>query len=152
MWECPGFFLVAVGGESGLDASAAGDGVKHVFKVSLDPTRFDYYTVGRYDVKNDKYVPDEGSVDSWSGLRYDYGNLYASKSFFDPKKNRRILWGWANESDGRNQDKAKGWAGIQAIPRKVWLDPNGKQLLQWPVEELERLRTAHPARLHLKHL
>jgi beta-fructofuranosidase len=28
----------------------------------------------------------------------------------------------------------------QAIPRKVWLDPSGKQLLQWPIEELETLR------------
>lgn len=28
----------------------------------------------------------------------------------------------------------------QAIPRKVWLDPSGKQLLQWPIEEIETLR------------
>uniref|UniRef100_A0A2N9IQ88 Glycosyl hydrolase family 32 C-terminal domain-containing protein n=1 Tax=Fagus sylvatica TaxID=28930 RepID=A0A2N9IQ88_FAGSY len=37
-------------------------------------------------------------------------------------------------------DVAKGWAGIQAIPRMLWLDSSGKQLLQWPVEELETLR------------
>lgn len=29
---------------------------------------------------------------------------------------------------------------MQAIPRTVWLSPDGKQLLQWPVEELETLR------------
>jgi beta-fructofuranosidase len=29
---------------------------------------------------------------------------------------------------------------VQAIPRKIWLDPSGKQLVQWPVEELEKLR------------
>lgn len=29
---------------------------------------------------------------------------------------------------------------MQTIPRKVWLDPSGKQLVQWPVEELESLR------------
>jgi beta-fructofuranosidase len=29
---------------------------------------------------------------------------------------------------------------LQAIPRKIWLDPNGKQLLQWPIEEIEKLR------------
>ena len=28
----------------------------------------------------------------------------------------------------------------QAIPRTVWLDPSGKQLLQWPIEEVETLR------------
>ena len=32
------------------------------------------------------------------------------------------------------------WHHRQAIPRTVWLDPSGKQLLQWPVEELEALR------------
>lgn len=30
---------------------------------------------------------------------------------------------------------------LQAIPRTVWLDPNRRQLLQWPVEELNRLRS-----------
>jgi len=29
---------------------------------------------------------------------------------------------------------------FQAIPRTLWLDPNGKQLVQWPVEELNNLR------------
>lgn len=29
---------------------------------------------------------------------------------------------------------------IQAIPRTVWLDPSGKQLVQWPIEELDSLR------------
>ena len=29
---------------------------------------------------------------------------------------------------------------LQAIPRIVWLDSSGKQVLQWPVEELETLR------------
>jgi len=29
---------------------------------------------------------------------------------------------------------------FQAIPRTVWLDPGGRQLRQWPVEELNRLR------------
>ena len=29
---------------------------------------------------------------------------------------------------------------IQAIPRTIWLDSYSKQLLQWPVEEVESLR------------
>lgn len=29
---------------------------------------------------------------------------------------------------------------FQAIPRTVWLDPSKKQLVQWPVEELNTLR------------
>ncbi|KAM7526031.1 hypothetical protein LguiA_015933 [Lonicera macranthoides] len=139
MWECPDFFPVSTSGENGLDTSALGM-VKHVLKVSLDATRFEYYTVGKYVPEKDKYIPDPTSIDGWAGLRYDYGNFYASKTFYDSNKNRRILWGWANESDTPEEDTAKGWAGIQAIPRKIWLDTSGKQLIQWPIEELETLR------------
>lgn len=142
-WECPDFFPVNASGKHGLDTSVLGPTVKHVFKVSLDLTRYEYYTIGTYDLQRDRYVPDEGSVDGWNGLRFDYGNFYASKSFYDPSKNRRILWGWANESDSTDKDIEKGWAGVQLIPRTVELDPKGKQLIQWPVKELEKLRGSH---------
>ncbi|OVA06042.1 Glycoside hydrolase [Macleaya cordata] len=141
MWECPDFFPVSLKKKEGLDTSAIGDDVKHVLKVSLDLTRFEYYTVGHYFPNIDRYVPDNTSADDSTGLRYDYGNFYASKTFFDSAKNRRILWGWANESDTREEDTAKGWAGIQLIPRSLWLDQNEKQLIQWPIEELETLRS-----------
>ncbi|XP_023006017.1 beta-fructofuranosidase, insoluble isoenzyme 1-like [Cucurbita maxima] len=140
MWECPDFYPVSHFGRFGLDKSVMGNWFKHVLKVSLEMTRYEYYTLGKYYPMTDKYVPDNTSTDGWSGLRYDYDNFYASKSFYDPMKKRRVLWGWTNESDSVQDDVSKGWAGIQAIPRTVWLDPNGKQLLQWPVMELNRLR------------
>ncbi|XP_063946686.1 beta-fructofuranosidase, insoluble isoenzyme 3 isoform X2 [Daucus carota subsp. sativus] len=142
MWECPDFYPVAQESTKGLDTSERGENIKHVLKVSLDETRYEYYTIGTYDRVKDRYVPDNTSVDGWAGLRYDYGNFYASKTFFDPLKNRRILWGWANESDTRDDDVKKGWAGVQLIPRTVLLDPSGRQLIQWPIEELEQLRGA----------
>ncbi|KAJ0973398.1 hypothetical protein J5N97_021357 [Dioscorea zingiberensis] len=140
MWECPDFYPVSLNGNHGVDTSLFGNGFKHVLKNSLDETRFDYYTVGTYYSEKDRYVPDRTSADDHTGLRYDYGNFYASKTFFDAGKKRRILWGWSNESDTTVDDVAKGWAGIQTIPRAVWLDESGKQLVQWPVEELEKLR------------
>ncbi|CAL5067622.1 unnamed protein product [Urochloa decumbens] len=142
MWECPDFFPVSRDGRRvGLETSVLGPKVKHVLKNSLDLRRYDYYTVGTYDQKVEKYVPDDpAGDDARRQLRYDYGNFYASKTFYDPAKKRRVLWGWANESDTTADDVAKGWAGIQAIPRTVWLDPSGRQLLQWPIEEVEALR------------
>nr|KAJ0206977.1 hypothetical protein LSAT_V11C500289300 [Lactuca sativa] len=141
MWECVDFYPVSTKGEKGLDTRVIdGDHIKHVFKVSLEITKFDYYTIGKYDASQDIYIPDEGMMDGWAGLRYDWGNFYASKSFFDPSKNRRVIWGWANESSTEDENVKKGWAGIQLIPRTVWLDPSGKQLLNWPVAELETLR------------
>ncbi|CAN6234937.1 unnamed protein product [Urochloa humidicola] len=150
MWECPDFYPVEAGFAAGIDASdasaSAGPKVRYVLKNSLDLRRYDYYTVGTYDEEAERYVPDDPAGDE-RHLRYDYGNFYASKTFYDPAKKRRVLWGWANESDARAHDVAKGWAGIQAIPRKVWLDFGGKQVLQWPVEEVEALRHQPPVTL-----
>nr|XP_023882795.1 beta-fructofuranosidase, insoluble isoenzyme CWINV1-like [Quercus suber]POE72610.1 beta-fructofuranosidase, insoluble isoenzyme cwinv1 [Quercus suber] len=140
MWECPDFFPVLIGSKLGVDTSTLGPDVKHVLKVSLDDTKYEYYTIGTYNPDKDIYVPDNGSVESDLGLRYDYGKFYASKTFFDSLKNRRILWGWLNESSILVDDIKKGWAGVQAIPRTIWLDKSRKQLVQWPIAEIEKLR------------
>ncbi|EMS67174.1 Beta-fructofuranosidase, insoluble isoenzyme 2 [Triticum urartu] len=104
-------------------------------------------------IKSDKYGCWSGSAtilrDGTPAIMYtgiDRGDINY-ETFYDPVKRRRILWGWANESDTAVDDVAKGWAGIQAIPRKVWLDPSGRQLMQWPVEELEALRAKKPVSL-----
>lgn len=39
---------------------------------------------------------------------------------------------------------------MQAIPRSVWLDRNGKQLVQWPVEEIEELHGNEASIRHKK--
>lgn len=141
MWECPDFFPVSPLPADALEPSTFRHGLKHVFKVSLDITRYEYYTIGTYDFVNDRYIPDGTSPDNSTGLRFDYGNFYASKTFFDDRKRRRILWGWSNESDSEQNDWQKGWAGVQAIPRSVWLERNGRQVVQWPIEEVNRLRS-----------
>ncbi|KAI3874468.1 hypothetical protein MKX03_004798 [Papaver bracteatum] len=144
IWECPDFFPVSLKGKKGLDTSVSGANVKYILKVSVQRTWSDFYTVGDYCLNKDEYVPDNTQGNHYStttGLKFDYGKFYASKTFFDEAKNRRILWAWVNESDSAADDFAKGWAGIQAIPRTLWLDRNGKQLLQWPIEELKTLRT-----------
>uniref|UniRef100_A0A0C9QPW1 TSA: Wollemia nobilis Ref_Wollemi_Transcript_14316_2269 transcribed RNA sequence n=1 Tax=Wollemia nobilis TaxID=56998 RepID=A0A0C9QPW1_9CONI len=141
MWECPDFYPVALLGKEGLDTSMLASSAKHVLKVSLDDKKYDSYTIGTYLFDKDRYVPDNTSVDNEDGLRYDYGKFYASKTFFDYHKNRRILWGWINESDSTADDIAKDWSGVQAIPRTIWLDNVSKsRLLQWPISEIESLR------------
>lgn len=135
MWECPDFYPV------GLDPAMSRSKAKYVLKVSLDDTKHEYYTIGTYDEGKDVYTPDEGSIENDSGLRYDYGKFYASKSFFDSEKKRRILWGWINESSTPAADAEKGWSGVQAIPRNMWLHKSGKQLMQWPIMEIEKFRS-----------
>ncbi|XP_054822932.1 acid beta-fructofuranosidase-like isoform X1 [Prosopis cineraria] len=141
MWECVDFYPVCTKSDNGLDASAKGADVKHVVKVSLDDDRHDYYAIGSYDEKKVKFTADDSKNDVGIGLRYDYGIFYASKTFYDQNTERRVLWGWIGESDSEVADIAKGWASVQSIPRTVVLDrKTGSNLLQWPVEEVEKLR------------
>ncbi|MED6133492.1 hypothetical protein PIB30_028673 [Stylosanthes scabra] len=151
MWECVDFYPVSTMDDVGLDTSAYGDGVKHVVKVSLDDDRNDYYAIGDYDEKAPKFLPDDVKNDVGIGLRYDYGNFYASKTFFDPSKNRRILWGWITEYDSECVDRTKGWASLQGIPRTVRFDRKTKSnLIQWPVEEVDSLRMSSSEFKNLK--
>ena len=116
MWECPDFYPVLSKGRQGLDTSENSKDVKHVLKMSLGETHSDHYMLGRYDLEKDIFVPDKMVDDYRAWLRYDYGNFYASKTFFDVKKKRRILWAWLNESDTEADGLLKGWQGIQVSP------------------------------------
>lgn len=142
MWECPDFFPVHETLLLGLETSAHGAGVKHVFKVSMDSWKHDFYSVGRYNRTADTYEPEiDPAMVPGLGLRYDYGKFYASKTFFDPAKSRRVLWGWVNESCSIADDAVKGWSSLMSLPRGVWLDPSARNvLIQWPIEEIASLR------------
>lgn len=141
MWECLDFFPVASMGQRGLDTSTRGPSVKHVLKVSSYNDQRDYFAVGSYNEVTGAFTPINQELGVLYGLQYDHGKFYASKSFYDPVKKRRIVWGWSNESDTEAQDIAKGWASLQAIPRTVWLDSKlGDNLIQAPIEELKPLR------------
>ncbi|KAI4384727.1 hypothetical protein MLD38_002842 [Melastoma candidum] len=141
MWECIDFYPVSTNSSFGLETSMVGPDVKHVLKASIDDLTKDYYAIGTYDPVNDTWTPDDASMDVGIGLKYDYGWLYASKSFYDPVEKRRILWGWINETDTEDDDFAKGWASVQAVPREIlYDDKTGTNILQQPVKEIESLR------------
>ncbi|KAM0828804.1 hypothetical protein ACQ4PT_067298 [Festuca glaucescens] len=141
MVECPDLFPVAEpGAQNGLNCAPLNGVARHVLKLSVMATTQDYYVVGRYDDTADTFDAAGADNDTRTWRRIDYGHVYASKSFFDARKNRRVLWGWANESDTEADYVARGWSGVQTVPRKIWLDSDGKQLLQWPIKEIETLR------------
>lgn len=145
MWECVDLYPVSTTRENGLDTSANGLDVKHVLKASLDDDKNDYYALGTYDPVANKWTPDNPDLDVGIGLRLDYGKYYASKTFYDQNKQRRVLWGWIGETDLEAVDIMKGWASLQAIPRTIVYDKKtGTNVLQWPVEEVENLRSGEP--------
>ncbi|PIA50133.1 hypothetical protein AQUCO_01300697v1 [Aquilegia coerulea] len=141
MWECVDFYPVSTTAANGLDTSVNGPGVKHVLKASLDDTKKDYYALGTYDSETNTWTPDDPELDVGIGIRYDYGKYYASKTFYDQNKKRRILWSWIGETDSETADIKKRWSGVQGIPRVVTFDKKTKtNVLQWPVQEVESLR------------
>ncbi|XP_042513950.1 beta-fructofuranosidase, soluble isoenzyme I-like [Macadamia integrifolia] len=137
MWECVDFYSVSTTADKGLDSP-----VKYVLKASLDDDKNDYYALGTYDPESDTWTPDNPVLDVGIGMRYDYGKYYASKTFYDQNKDRTVLWGWISESDSEVTDVKKGWASVQGIPRTVVFDEKTRtNILQWPVEEVESLRS-----------
>ncbi|XP_020546920.1 beta-fructofuranosidase, soluble isoenzyme I-like isoform X1 [Sesamum indicum] len=142
MWECIDLYPISLKEANGLDTSANGPDIKHVMKASLFDDGNDYYALGTYDPIENKWTPDDPELDVGVGLRYDYRKYYASKTFYDQNKKRRILWGWIKETDAEELHILKGWACVQSIPRTVLFDPKtGNNILQWPVEEVESLRS-----------
>jgi len=113
--ECPDFFPVYINSTNGVDTSVDNSSVRHVLKISYLRKQHDYYFLGKYVSDKENFVPDVEFTGTSKDLRLDYGKFYASKSFFDYAKNRRILWGWVNESDSTQDDIEKGWAGLQVI-------------------------------------
>ncbi|EXB66852.1 Beta-fructofuranosidase, insoluble isoenzyme CWINV1 [Morus notabilis] len=134
MWECPDFYPI-----NGKDQVEDQFKTKYVLKASFHDQ--DHYIVGKYEPETDTYEIESDFLDDGSDLRYDFGKFYASKTFYDSEKKRRILWGWVAESDSEADDKNKGWSGLQSIPRSIVLGKSGRQLVQWPVKEVERLRS-----------
>lgn len=115
MWECPDFFPL---------------GDKHVLIYSTEHTTF--WQVGTFDKRELLFRPERGGL-------LDHGAYYAAKSMLDGK-NRRIVWGWVQETRSRESVEAAGWSGSMSLPRVLTL--GGDNELQIEVaSELASLRT-----------
>ncbi|KAF7105613.1 hypothetical protein CFC21_106401 [Triticum aestivum] len=141
MYECIDMFAVGGGRKASDMYNSTAKDVLYVLKESSDDDRRDYYALGRFDAAANTWTPIDTERELGVALRYDYGRYDASKSFYDPVKERRIVWGYVVETDSWSADAAKGWANLQSIPRTVELDEKTRtNLIQWPVEELDTLR------------
>ena len=116
MWECPDVYQLTP--------------THWVIKVSSAP--FDEYVVGRFTPGvNDTFAKVPGAADIGvaipAGQLIDAGDVYASKTFYDPIGKRRILFGWVHEEPGFPLEQR--WQGLQTIPRVVALDPRNESRL-----------------------
>jgi sucrose-6-phosphate hydrolase SacC (GH32 family) len=144
VWECPDLFVLPVEGEPGVTRS--------VLDVDLNPGGVaggsgDQYFVGTFD--GERFTSDEPPTTT---LWADYGkDFYATLSFANlaPADGRPIWMGWMNNWLYANDEPTSPWRGMQSVPRALALRrrPEGLRLVQSPVAELSKLRTAVEPRL-----
>lgn len=89
------------------------------------------YYVGRYNLSSDRFQPEEHGRMSWTDNAF-----FAPESLLD-SKGRQIMWAWL--FDNPSDHKSRGWSGVFALPRTLWLgDDNCLRMA--PVPELQILR------------
>jgi sucrose-6-phosphate hydrolase SacC (GH32 family) len=115
--ECPDLFPLR-GNASGL----------YALKVSHGP---DVYYLGTYADR--VFLPSVGP------LRLDWGQGYASKSFYDAPNDRQVLWTWVAEED--SDGPQRGWQGMQSLPRVMDFNAETGTLAISPLPELQQLRS-----------
>ena len=133
MWECPDFFL--------LD----GKGVLLTSPQDMMPQGFEYHNgngtlclIGSYDGYTDTFCEE-------SSQSIDYGiDFYAPQTILAPD-GRRIMIGWMQNWDtcSTRVSERPLWFGQMSLPRELHVK-NGR-LYQWPVKELDAMRSGKAA-------
>lgn len=148
IFECPDFYPVPAALSSKtltasppaptvLNCTSNKEQSLYVLKFSTIPSRQDLYILGQYNSSNNTFQPVSPFNEA---ALYDAGNFYASKRFWDPQHQRQVLFGWANEEDSAAEAAARGWQGVQTLPRVVEYDVETNRLLFSPLPELQALR------------
>ena len=128
MWECPAFF--PLDGKYVLLASAQ----------DMLPSGLEYhngngtfYFIGDYDRETGEFKPE-------SNHAIDYGiDFYAPQTVLTPD-GRRVMIGWMQNWDTCiMRIQSFPWFGQMSIPRELKIRDG--RLYQWPIRELEALRT-----------
>uniref|UniRef100_A0A453QAQ6 Glycosyl hydrolase family 32 N-terminal domain-containing protein n=1 Tax=Aegilops tauschii subsp. strangulata TaxID=200361 RepID=A0A453QAQ6_AEGTS len=124
-YECIDLYAVGGGRKASDMYNSTAEDVLYVLKESSDDDRHDWYSLGRFDAAANKWTPIDEELELGVGLRYDWGKYYASKSFYDPVKKRRVVWAYVGETDSERADITKGWANLQVtitLPTLKYID------------------------------
>ncbi|MDN6423857.1 MAG: glycoside hydrolase family 32 protein, partial [Tetragenococcus koreensis] len=122
MWECPDFFTI--GNKQALITSPKG--LETTYKNGFESV----YLIQNFEcpLKIDKRIEtiDQGT------------DFYAPQTFFDPKKQRRILFGWFGLPGEQEKEVKNVQSGALTIPRELTWKYN--KLYMAPADEMVWLR------------
>ena len=83
------------------------------------PSRGQLWMCG--DLRKDEHTG-SASISYNFGGHLDHGCLYAANSFFDPRTQKHVVWGWITEEDLCDDlRQQQGWSGALSMPRQLSL-------------------------------
>ncbi|MBP3457845.1 MAG: glycoside hydrolase family 32 protein [Lachnospiraceae bacterium] len=129
MWECPTIFPLA----DSHFLSISPQGLAH------EEFRYqNIYQAGYFQIDGDF----KGKYELNNFQEWDMGFDFYAPQIFEDEKGRQILIGWMGipDADYSNPTIEDSWQHTLTLPRELTLSADGKQILQRPVSELEKLR------------
>ncbi len=133
-WELP--ILLPLTNESG-------NITKYIFIFSPAPAGVAdnkiYYFLGNFDVTTGKFTPDE-AFDNQPAL-LDYGcNVFTGPSaFVDPVSGETYLFSIMQDQRIGAEEGMAGWAHCVGLPRRLWLNDEGTDVMISPIDALSKL-------------
>jgi hypothetical protein len=135
--DCPTFFPLPKlypGTERYLDAAPLPNHVHKSGGHGGDQFQVGTWTDGKPGSASEGGTPGTWEILAGTGTVFqDKGTTHASKDFWDPVKERRILWVWGTVP-----------SGIQTVPRELTYHPGLKRIVWNPTEEIASLRSSDP--------
>lgn len=119
---CPSFLPLPARPEGGPPSG------KHLLLFISHNKGCQYY-VGDY--RDERFFPTTHGRMTWTD-----NTFFAPEALIDGQ-GRQIMWAWL--LDNPSGEKQRGWSGVYALPRSLWLGEDGTLRMR-PVPELESLR------------
>ena len=136
-WELP--ILIPLTNEAGTIT-------KYFFSISPAPASMAdnkvYYFVGDFDRETGKFIPDERFIDGPALLDYGSNVFTGPSALVDPVSGDVYLFSIMQDQRGGAEEGAAGWAHCVGLPRKIWLNDEGTDVMMSPADALHELEGA----------
>ena len=124
----------------------AGTITKYFFSISPAPASMAdnkvYYFVGDFDRETGKFIPDERFIDGPALLDYGSNVFTGPSALVDPVSGDVYLFSIMQDQRGGAEEGAAGWAHCVGLPRKIWLNDEGTDVMMSPADALHELEGA----------
>ncbi|MBD5150039.1 MAG: hypothetical protein HDT18_06625 [Oscillibacter sp.] len=133
-WELP--ILLPLTNETGTIT-------KYFFCISPAPASLAdnkaYYFVGDFDKETGEFIPDERFDRNPALLDYGSNVFTGPSALVDPVSGDTYLFSIMQDQRGGAEEGAAGWAHCVGLPRKIWLNDEGTDVMMSPIDALHSL-------------